>query len=141
TQDKYDLGLSTVFTSGAPEIRRYAADRLKTTDVDQKGAGQAKFILLKNVSTFSGDYEIEPRSFLYEHLKFSDPTVHSVLFVNPIGPVDASSREFIKVQTCKKIAGVWKDLEDWTADHFKSFCLDKQDERIEELLIIVSNSE
>ena len=58
---------------------------------------------------------------------------------NPIGVLP--DREFIKLQALKKIGGQWQAPEDWTAERYKQFCLDQQDERIEELLLIVSNSE
>jgi hypothetical protein len=40
-----------------------------------------------------------------------------------------------------KIDGTWREFEDWTNEPYKQFCFDKKVERIEELLIIVSNSE
>lgn len=142
TTDKFDVGLSTIFSPAAEtSFRIRAEERLKTTQIDQKGAGKAKFTLLKNALEFGGDYEIEPRSLYYEHLQFTDPAVHSALFVNPIGNIPAASREFIKVQAWKKLAGQWKPVEDWTAEPYKFFCFDKTDERLEELLIVVSNSE
>lgn len=47
----------------------------------------------------------------------------------------------MKVQALRKIGGKWQTPEDWTNDAFKTWCLDNQDERLEELLLIVSNSE
>lgn len=114
-------------------------DKQKTTKVDQKGQKNAKFELLDNALSFGGDYEIEPRSVLYEHLKFSDPTVHAVVFYNPIA--DQPNNSYMKLQALKKIGGKWQAPEDWTNVAFKSHCLDNQDERLEELLLVVSNSE
>ena len=95
---------------------------------------------LDRLNAAAGDfYEIQPRSIFYEHLKFSDPTVSSVFFFNPIGAIPSGG--FIKVQARKKIGGEWKATEDWTLEPYKQFCLDKKDERLEELLIVVSNSE
>jgi hypothetical protein len=141
TQDQYDMGLSYIFSPSAGEFRHHAGDRLKTIEIDQKGASKAKFTLLKSALESEGDYTIEPRSFYYEHMKFTDDTVHLALFVNPVGSIPAADREFIKVQGWKKIAGEWKGPEDWTADPYVLFCRDKKDERVEELLILVSNSE
>ncbi len=114
-------------------------DRQKTTPVDQKGQKSAKFELLDNALAFSGNYEIEPRSILYEHLKFSDPTVHAVVFYNPIA--DRPDNGPMKLEALKKIGGKWQAPEDWTNVAFQTHCLDNQDERLEELLLIVSNSE
>ncbi len=144
--DGYDFGLAPVFErrAGVPPAHP-EAERLKSIDVDQQGAGRQSFKMLKNAldrpngATASDFYEIQPRSIFYEHLRFTDPTVHSVYFTNPIGTIPMHPN--MKVQARKKIAGRWQDVEDWTEAPFKQFCLDKKDERLEELLLIVSNSE
>jgi hypothetical protein len=51
------------------------------------------------------------------------------------------NREFMKVQVKLKIGGSWRDFEDWTAEPYKQLCRDRKDERVEELILIVSNSE
>ena len=144
--DGYDFGLAPVLErrAGVPP-RHPEAEKLKTIDVDQQGRGRQSFKMLKNAldrpnGATAGDfYEIQPRSIFYEHLKFTDPTVSSVFFFNPIGAIPSGG--FIKVQARKKIGGEWKATEDWTLEPYKQFCLDKKDERLEELLIVVSNSE
>lgn len=139
TEDQYRYGLADVYaqapTEGIPQDRK---DKLKTLQVDQRGQPRATFELLKNALEFEG-YLIHPRSMFFEHLEFSDATVHSVYFSNPIGSLP--QREFMKVQALKKIGGQWQAPEDWTAEPYKQFCLDRKAERIEELLLIVSNSE
>lgn len=140
--DSYDYGLGAIFQRQVVEKPTYraAAERLRTLEIDQKGQPRASFKLLENALEFPGDYyEIAPRSVFYEHLKFSDATVHSVYFSNPIAAFQ--NKEFMKVQVKKKIGGQWQATEDWTGEPFKQFCLDKKDERLEELLIVVSNSE
>lgn len=139
TEDQYRYGLADVYaqapTEGIPQDRK---DKLKTLQVDQQGRPRATFELLKNAREFEG-YLIHPRSMFYEHLKFSDATVHSVYLSNPVAALP--DREFIKLQALKKIGGRWQAPEDWTGEPFKQFCLDQRDQRIEELLLIVSNSE
>jgi len=139
TEDEYRYGLAEVYaqapTEGIPQDRK---DKLKTLQVDQRGQPRATFELLKNALEFEG-YLIHPRSMFFEHLSFSDATVHSVYFSNPIGSLP--QREFMKVQALRKIGGQWQAPEDWTAEPYKQFCLDSKTERIEELLLIVSNSE
>jgi hypothetical protein len=138
--DRYDYGLADIFNPTAGDSFAAGQTRLKSMVVDQKGQPRASFKLLENALAFPGTYyEIEPRSLIYEHLKFSDNTVHAVMLINPIAILPSHS--FMKLQAVKKIGGVWKAVEDWTEDSTKSFCLDKKDERLEELILIVSNSE
>ena len=139
TTDRYDYGLSHIYQKTGGDAFALAQTKLETLKVDQKGQPRATFELLRNALTFgSGNYEIEQRSMLYEHFRFTDPTVRSVILVNPIAILPGHDR--MKVQAVKKIGGVWKAIEDWTEDATKSFCLDRKDERVEELILIVSNS-
>jgi hypothetical protein len=145
-QDEYDVGLKYVYSPEGARIRSKGGPTLETIEVDQKGAPSARFKLLQNAVNFdfdsnSSDYEIKPRSLYYDHLKFSDPTVHSAAFINPIASLPESYRQFIKVQVFTKIGGEWKGPLDWTTEYVKQFCLDKNEERLEEMIVIVSNSE
>jgi hypothetical protein len=136
--DAYDFGLAAIYSPSAEAAQIVASAKLKSLPIDQQGQPRANVKLLKN-ALVTDYYEVQPRSMLYEHLKFSDASVHSVYLFNPIAPLP--DREFIKLQALKKIGGVWQAVEDWTAEPYKQFCLDKADERLEELLLIVSNSE
>ena len=140
-EDEYRFGLAQVYAQVPTvlTVPQDLKDRQKTTPVDQKGQKGAQFELLANALAFGGDYEIEPRSILYEHLKFSDPSVHAVVFYNPIA--DQPNNGSMKLQALKKVGGQWQAPEDWTDQAFKTHCLDNRDERLEELLLIVSNSE
>ncbi len=141
TEDEYWFGLAQVYAQ-VPTLKTIPQDqkdRQKSLKVDQKGQKTAEFPLLANALAFSGNYEIELRSVLYEHLKFTDATVHAVVFYNPIAGQPNNS--FMKLQALRKIGGKWQAPEDWTNDAFKTWCLDNQDERLEELLLIVNNSE
>jgi hypothetical protein len=139
TEDEYRFGLAAIYDDeplvGVPPSRR---ETLKTLKVDQQGARRATFKLLEGALEFEG-YTIPARSMYYEHLKFSDATVHSVYLSNPIAVLP--EREFIKLQAVRKIGGQWQAPEDWTAEAYKQFCLDQKNERVEELLLIVSNSD
>ena len=140
TEDEYRFGLADVYAQVPANVPSALKDKLKSLEIDQKGEKSAKFELLQNALVFPAEfYEIEPRSLFYEHLKFTDPTVHYVEFFNPIA--DDPNNGSMKVQALRKIGGQWQSAQDWTEDAFKLFCLDKKDERLEELLIIVSNSE
>jgi hypothetical protein len=139
-EDQYDFGLQFLFTTAEPFKERIPS-HLRTIEVDQKGAPNARFKLLQGAAVFEGGYEIPARSLFYEHLNFTDDNVRSVLFVNPFGGAPPAYLEFIKLYAYTKIGGQWKGPEDWTNEHYKEFCRDKKDERLEELLIIVSNSD
>ena len=138
--DRYDYGLANLFDPALGDTFAQSHTRLRTLPIDQAGQPRATFKLLENAHNFvSNAYEVDPRSLYVEHLKFSDATVHSVLLVNPVAVLP--NRDFMKVQAVKKIGGVWQPVENWTADSTKNFCRDKRDERLEELILIVSNSE
>lgn len=81
---------------------------------------------------------LQPRSLAYERISFPDD-VSPVLLSNPLGSLPQS--EHLRLTAVKKIGGQWRAPEDWTAESEKYFCRDKVVERIEELLLIVSNSD
>ncbi|MEO8525002.1 MAG: Ig-like domain-containing protein [Caldimonas sp.] len=138
--DNYDFGLAAIYSPSTQATLTTASTKLKTMEIDQKGRPRQSFKLLDNALSKSGAfYEIQPRSFHYEHLKFSDATVSSLYFFNPVAALP--NREFMKVQVKLKVGGSWRDFEDWTGEPYKQLCRDKKDERVEELILIVSNSE
>ena len=73
---------------------------------------------------------------LYHHFVFSDDSVHSVVFDNTV-----AGYPHAEVQALVKIGGEWKEPEDWTHDEKKTFCRDIDSQRVEELVIIISNSD
>lgn len=81
---------------------------------------------------------LAPRSLAYERLTFTDET-SPVLLANPLGSLPQA--QYLKLTAIKKVGGQWRAPEDWTADPRKFFCRDKVAERIEELVLIVSNSD
>gem|GEM_PF-1582829 len=139
TADDYDFGLVDIFANS--NIFAGAPSDLKPLEIDQMGHAEQTFTLLDNAlsRSDSGDYEIPPRSMFYEQLKFTDATVHTAIFTNPIA--GDPNNQYMKVWAARKVGGAWQNPEDWTAEPTKAFCLDKKDERLEELLVIVSNSE
>jgi uncharacterized protein YjdB len=138
--DDYDFGLADVFANPGL-VQGEGVSDLKPLEIDQKGKSEETFTLLDEAlaRSVSGDYEIAPRSVIYEQLKFTDPTVRTAIFTNPIAGDPGNT--YMKVWAVEKIGGVWKAPEDWTAEPVKAFCLDSSEQRIEQLLIIVSNSE
>jgi uncharacterized protein YjdB len=138
--DDYDFGLADVFANPDAVTGEGLSD-LRPLEIDQKGKTDETFTLLDVAlkRSGSGNYEIPPRSMIYEQLKFTDPTVHTAIFTNPIAGDPGNT--YIKVWVVKKVGGEWKAPEDWTEEPSKAFCLDKKDDRLEQLLVIVSNSE
>jgi hypothetical protein len=82
---------------------------------------------------------IRPRSLAYERLVFGDDGVAGVLLSNPLH--SAPQSQHLKLTAVKKIGGQWRAPEDWTGEVSKFHCRDKQDERLQELLLIVSHSD
>lgn len=54
--------------------------------------------------------------------------------------LDDSAKD-IRVQALVKVGGQWKPSQDWSNRPLGFFCLDRQAERIEELVLVVSNSQ
>ena len=117
--DNYDFGMANV-TEATPMVL--------------DGSGRASVTLLR-----ANNSMIAPRSLAYERLVFSDESVSGILLTNPLGSLPQS--EHLKLTAVKKIDGQWKVPEDWTGYPTKFFCRDKADERLQELLLIVSNSD
>jgi hypothetical protein len=70
-------------------------------------------------------------------LKF-DPKVRTVVFENTIADLGQPHSSVWGIQ---KIDGTWKKPEDWTKELTKAWCRDEKKENIEELIIVVGNSD
>lgn len=81
---------------------------------------------------------LRPRSLGYERLVFPDE-VSPVMLTNPLGALPQSRH--LRLTAVKRIGGQWQPPEDWTGEITKFFCRDKQAERVQELVLIVSNSD
>lgn len=95
----------------------------------------------------------------YEDYLFTDDSVRSVAFwdgatfdlqkatdlpISPYwkaSPAQAGATEGLRVQTLIKIGGQWKAPTDWTDEPSHSFCRDTGAEHIEELVVIIPNSQ
>ena len=106
-------------------------------------------------------FDLPKLSTTYEHYLFSDDSVRSVAFWNgatfdlqkeassPIAPTwdpkpaTAAAREGLRVWALVKIKGQpkWQAPHDWTDEPSHAFCRDVAAERIEELVVIISNSQ
>ncbi|MDP2660231.1 MAG: hypothetical protein Q8R28_05840, partial [Dehalococcoidia bacterium] len=75
---------------------------------------------------------------LYHRYSFNDPSIKSAVFTQPFSD---GSQPTAKVQAVYQIVGQdWK-VEPWTSFARKQFCFDKPEEKIDQLLIVISNSE
>jgi len=84
------------------------------------------------------DAEIEEVASRTYHFTFTDPNVHSILFVNPFHD---GAWPTAQVYAFVKKAGQPWSYQYWTPDYSKIFCQDVQEEKIEELVIVISNHE
>ena len=60
--------------------------------------------------------------------------------LEPRGDVLHGMYPRVRLQALQKIDGQWKAVEDWSNKHEVKYCRDKKAERIEELVLIWSNS-
>jgi hypothetical protein len=67
--------------------------------------------------------------------------VRSVLFTNPFAPELGGSSPYVKVQALYRTGENSWFVEDWTDKHYAPFCRDLLKERVNDLVIIVSNSD
>jgi hypothetical protein len=79
-------------------------------------------------------------------IRFSDPTVSFIQYVNQPGGIAGAAPGVggiqdpnLKIWAIKHINGAWQTPEDWTQKSVATFCRDKTDEQIDELVLIYSN--
>ncbi len=132
--DQLDWGMKKAFDlkdAGG----RFGSPSLK---VDQQGAPRESFELLTSSAVFPQDHELPRLTVHADYLKFTDSNVASVLYTNGLALADFPN---LKIQAMVKTGGVWKAAEDWTKEGAKSFCRDLKAERVQELVLIYSNSD
>jgi len=80
------------------------------------------------------DLVIGPMTVRYLYVRFPDDTVSTVILLNRLGGYDR-----LKVQALLKIDGKW-ELRDWTDEGGVGLCRDQKDQRVEEMVVVYSNS-
>jgi hypothetical protein len=70
-------------------------------------------------------------------LKFSDEAVSYAVLYNPYAGLSTD----VKIWALQRVNGAWKAPEDWTTLPWKTYCRDRNEERIEELVLIYSNGD
>lgn len=103
--------------------------KFEDTNVDLGGAAS---------QTYEVRGDVEHLAALYHRFSFNDPTIKSVRFTHPFAD---GSQPTAKVQAIVKIIGQEAKIEDWTTPGYREFCFSKPEQRLEQLLIVVSNSE
>ncbi len=103
--------------------------KFEETNVDLGGSAS---------KTYEVRGDVEHLAALYHRFSFNDPNIKSVRFTHPFAD---GSQPTAKVQAIVKIVGQdWK-IEDWTTPAHREFCFSKPEEKLEQLLIVISNSE
>lgn len=97
--------------------------------VTLNGAQDRSYVLDSNV------WYLAAHTFRFE---FTDPTVRSVLFYNPFQ--DGAWPTADVLAYFRTADGVWH-IDEWTTQYGKGFCRDLVAERVEELVIVISNDE
>lgn len=132
--------------------------------LDKKPAkvDRATFVVLSGApdKEYTLPYDLPKLAAKYEHYEFLDAAIRSVRFWNgatfdlqkSTGPLftpvwdpkqaTAAAKEGVRVQALVKIKGHdWQAPADWSDEPAVTFCRDVAAERIEELVLIVSNSQ
>ena len=134
--DKLTQGRKLWFDAGDadPSAGAYA----KSVKIELGGKKEKTFEFADTYSFGTGQ-TIEPLSANYLYLKFTDDAARIVTFNNkPVTlPTDRSA---LTVRAIAKIDGKWQAPESWTDVPTKIFCRDTKAERLEELVVIYSNS-
>jgi hypothetical protein len=126
--------------AGAIQAFAKDPDHHVITRVQLGGAPQKTIPLGYTYFYSSGDSRIDPMSARYVYLEFPDESVRSIVYQNKPGALGPAAPH-LHVDAIAKVGGVWRAPEDWTAKPFPSFCRDRQDERVEALLVVYSNSD
>jgi hypothetical protein len=106
----------------------------KSLQVELDGQRRGHINLLVD---FERDHRVPRLSVHADYLKFTDDAVRSVAYVSSAAFADFPD---LKIQALLKINGAWT-TEDWTKEPIKSFCRDKNDEDIQELVLLYSNAD
>ncbi len=113
-------------------------DEYQTWDELSDGASAATHFTVGSVGEDKLPADVKHLSALYYTLEFTSERIHSVIVENPFAE---GGEPTANVQAIVKIGGQWRAPEDWTKLSRKKFCRDKPEEHVEELVLIVSNSE
>jgi hypothetical protein len=98
--------------------------------------GEAVFDRLRSMR----DGELPAMTTNYLNIRFSDPAVSVIRFEHNSAQLRARWPR-LKVQALQKIDGAWHAAEDWSGENRVTFCRDRRAERIEELVLVFSNSD
>jgi hypothetical protein len=129
--DAFTYGIKEGFDEG--DAGRESGQKSIAVKLD--GAPRKTFDLLASAPSAG---EIPRLSIQADYLKFTDSDVRSVLYVNAMAFGDLPN---VRIQALAKVDGQWQAAEDWTKVTHKSFCRDKKDETIQELVLLYSNSD
>lgn len=133
-QDDLTWGMREAFDladAGGPNGRR-------SDSVDLRGGKNRNIELMASTENFPSGHDLPRLSIHVDYLKFTDQNVASVLYTNGLAFADFPN---LKIQVLIKQGGSWKPVEDWTKKLYQSYCRDLASQRIQEMVLIYSNSD
>jgi hypothetical protein len=121
---------------------RAPVDHLKQWDQLEGGARTANMMLLLlgvQAAEYALPTDIPHLASRYYYMEIADSNLHSLVFWNPFysqSPRDPT----VSVKALFRVSGGDWVQEDWTNLYSRHFCRDLRDERVAEMLIVISNS-
>jgi hypothetical protein len=111
---------------------------VRSDSVDLRNGKNRNIELMATTGNFPSGNDLPRLTIHVDYLKFTDQNVSSVLYSNALAFANFPN---LKIQALIKQGGSWKPVEDWTKKLYQSYCRDLASERIQELVLIYSNSD
>jgi hypothetical protein len=132
-QDEWDHWEQQV---GASLKKSYIDDEQKFLNATLNGATQRK---MQSELTRTHIGSLEPMTFDYLSIRFPDANVTSIRLEHK-GQTLHNLYPHFRLQAIQKIDGQWREAEDWSGEDEITFCRDKKAVRVEEIVLVYSNS-
>ena len=113
-------------------------DKLRHKAIELNGVEERKLQTSNGVGGLIDPvyHDLPPLSTRYAHFIYKpDSKIHQIIFTNDY----ANAEPRASVQAIIKVKGQWNTADDWTDTKRKFFCMDKPDEKLEELVLVISN--
>ncbi len=109
--------------------------------LDDKGTFSRVEMNGKSEMIYTLDFPVDYLAARYYRFIFNDINARSVAFYNPLAEMADDESNHASVQAVFKIEGQGWRSENWSYQLQKTFCRDQKAERLEELVIIIGNSD
>jgi hypothetical protein len=100
--------------------------------------GRSRSVLVSLGSAATVDVFIKGPGAVFKEVSFDEEESDPIPFIEFHNTLTAYPD--IAVQALVKIGGQWQTLQDWSSEETVSFCREKDEEQVEELIIIISKS-